>query len=126
MIEKHGKTGYNNSVLYGKEGRTVPIIVIHVVFAVGAAAVFARQYMRYRLWYQVGLAVLALSTLLTYISQNRVYITILSVTQLALLFACIFSMCRYRGLRFARERRHSREQQQENSTDTKQDKEEKR
>ena len=65
-------------------------IIIHIAAVVVITALFIIGYIRQRYLYQLLFAIWAPTTLLRYLSNNKIYLIVLGVVQLLMFFLVIF------------------------------------
>ena len=71
-------------------------IIIHIAAVVVITALFIIGYIRQRYLYQLLFAIWAPTTLLRYLSNNKIYLIVLGVVQLLMFFLGIFALFRGR------------------------------
>jgi Ca2+/Na+ antiporter len=71
-------------------------IIIHIAAVVVITALFIIGYIRQRYLYQLLFAIWAPTTLLRYLSNNKIYLIVLGVVQLLMFFLVIFALFRGR------------------------------
>ena len=71
-------------------------IIIHIAAVVVITALFIIGYIRQRYLYQLLFAIWVPTTLLRYLSNNKIYLIVLGVVQLLMFFLVIFALFRGR------------------------------